>query len=184
MFRHILIPTDGSSLSSAAVEKALRFAQEAGAQATLLTVIEPFHVFSLAPDQVSSSSVEFHQHAAAQADRILSVAEAQCKTLGVQCASVSVEHDQPHEVIVAAALQRNCDLTALASRGRRGLSVAVLGSQTMKVPDFSKIPVLMYRWPLLVSWRAQHPDDHGRSPLHRPSVAAPDGMSRRDQEDV
>ena len=145
MFRHILIPTDGSSLSSAAVENALHFAQEAGAQVTLLTVIEPFHVFSLAPDQVSSSSAEFHQHAAAQADRILSMAEAQGKALGVQCASVSVEHDQPHEVIVGTALQRNCDLIAMASHGRRGLSAVVLGSQTMKVLAHSKIPVLVYR---------------------------------------
>ncbi|WP_191059793.1 universal stress protein [Geminicoccus harenae] len=145
MFRHILIPTDGSSLSSSAVEKALRFAREIRAQATLLTVIEPFQLFSLAPEQVSSTAADYHKHATAQAERILSMAEAQANSLGVQCTTVSVEHDQPHEVIVGTALQRNCDLIAMASHGRRGLSAVVLGSQTMKVLAFSKIPVLVYR---------------------------------------
>jgi len=145
MFHHILIPTDGSSLSSSAVEKALTFAQEAGAQATLLTVIEPFQVFSLAPDQISSTSADYRELATAQAERILSMAEAQANSLGVPCETVSVEHDQPHEVIVGTALQRNCDLIAMASHGRRGLSAVVLGSQTMKVLTHSKIPVLVYR---------------------------------------
>lgn len=145
MFHHILIPTDGSSLSSAAVEKALGFAQEAGARVTLLTVIEPFHVFSLAPDQVSHTPAEFLEHAAAQAERILSTAESQARALGVDCKAISIEHDQPHAVIIGTALERNCDLIAMASHGRRGLSAVLLGSQTVKVLTHSQIPVLVYR---------------------------------------
>ena len=46
MFRHILIPTDGSALSRIAVEKGVALARTLGARVTILTIIEPFHVLS------------------------------------------------------------------------------------------------------------------------------------------
>jgi len=52
MYNHILIPTDGSSLSTEAVEKGLSFARDARAKVTILTVVEPFHVFSSHADQL------------------------------------------------------------------------------------------------------------------------------------
>ena len=44
MYEHILVPTDGSRLSNAAVEKTLAFAKEVSARVTLLSVLQPFHV--------------------------------------------------------------------------------------------------------------------------------------------
>ena len=41
MFKHILIPTDGSDLSNIAVVNGVRFAKEIGAQITGLTVTAP-----------------------------------------------------------------------------------------------------------------------------------------------
>ncbi len=49
MFKHILIPTDGSLLSTQALEKALDFARESNAQVTVLAVIEPLQVFTVYP---------------------------------------------------------------------------------------------------------------------------------------
>ena len=40
MFRHLLVPTDGSELSAAAIRRAASFAAETGARITLLHVIE------------------------------------------------------------------------------------------------------------------------------------------------
>jgi nucleotide-binding universal stress UspA family protein len=58
---------------------------------------------------------------------------------------MQVEHAQPHEAIIEAAVTRGCDLIAMASHGRRGISALVLGSETMKVLTHSKLPVLVYR---------------------------------------
>ena len=66
MYEHILVPTDGSRLSNAAVEKTLAFAKEVGARVTLLSVLQPFHVFSFDAEQLESTRAEFAERAAAR----------------------------------------------------------------------------------------------------------------------
>jgi nucleotide-binding universal stress UspA family protein len=61
------------------------------------------------------------------------------------CDTVAVEHDYPYEAILNTARKQKCDLIAMASHGRRGLSAVVLGSETQKVLTHSTIPVLVYR---------------------------------------
>jgi nucleotide-binding universal stress UspA family protein len=52
MYKHVLIPTDGSALSATAVENGMRFARDAGAKVTVVTVVEPFRVLSTDPEQM------------------------------------------------------------------------------------------------------------------------------------
>jgi nucleotide-binding universal stress UspA family protein len=47
MFRHILIPTDGSELAERAVSRGVALAKEQGAKITALIVSRPFHVMTL-----------------------------------------------------------------------------------------------------------------------------------------
>ena len=47
MFKRILLPTDGSELSEAAIQKGVQFAKDINAEVTGFHVILPFHVFSL-----------------------------------------------------------------------------------------------------------------------------------------
>jgi len=63
MYKHILLPTDGSHLSNAAVEKTLAFAKEVGARVTLLSVLQPFHVFSFDAEQLESTRAEYERNA-------------------------------------------------------------------------------------------------------------------------
>ena len=56
------------------------------------------------------------------------------------------EHDQPYQAIIETASKRRCDLIAMASHGRRGVSALVLGSETSKVLTHSRVPVLVYRF--------------------------------------
>jgi nucleotide-binding universal stress UspA family protein len=65
--------------------------------------------------------------------------------IGVPCDTMQVENAQPYQAIIAAASDRGCDLIAMASHGRGGLSAVVLGSVTNKVLAHTKIPVLVYR---------------------------------------
>ena len=68
MYEHILVPTDGSRLSNAAVEKTLAFAKEVGARVTLLSVLQPFHVFSFDAEQLESTRAEYERNAPEHAD--------------------------------------------------------------------------------------------------------------------
>jgi nucleotide-binding universal stress UspA family protein len=145
MYRHILIPTDGSSLSTEAVEKGLSFARDARAKVTVLTVVEPFHVFSGHADQLEATRADYKRRAKERAAHYLSEAQARDKALHVPCEFEELESDRPYQTIIDTASERGCDLIAMASHGRRGVAAVLLGSETLKVLTHSTIPVLVYR---------------------------------------
>jgi nucleotide-binding universal stress UspA family protein len=146
MYRHILIPTDGSELSRRAVQHGLSLAKAVGAKVTALTVEGSFDVYTVPASKVYEMSGAFAQHAErakAHAERILNgVAEA-ARLAGVVCETVQIEEDHPYEPIIDAAQQRGCDLIVMASHGRSGIAAIVLGSTTTKVLTHTKIPVLV-----------------------------------------
>ena len=145
MYRNILIPTDGTVLSEAALVHGLKLAKEAGAKVTVVTVIEPFHVLSTSSAQISATRMGYHEHVKAEAERYLSEAQIKAKALGVSCDVVQVEHYHPYQAIIDTAAKKECDLIAMASHGRRGVSALVIGSETLKVLTHSATPVLVYR---------------------------------------
>ena len=145
MFKHILIPTDGSDLAGQAVERGIAFAAEAGADVTILTVSELFHIPGTDAVQIESTRVNYEANAIAFAKEILAAAEEKAKAAGVAVTTRHKWHDYPYEAIIDAALEDGCDLIAMASHGRRGVAAIVLGSQATKVLTHSKIPVLVYR---------------------------------------
>ena len=145
MYKHILIPTDGSALSREAVEYGVRLTKAIDAKVDLLTVTEPFHVFSLEVDQLEDTRESYRRHMTERATRILSEAEAVAAAAGVRYNKVHLEDDQPYRAIIRTAEEHGCDLIVMASHGRRGVSALVLGSETMKVLTHSNIPVLVYR---------------------------------------
>ena len=58
MYHHILIPTDGSPLSTVAVEHGMDLARDADAKVTVLTVVSPFHVFSADASQLTDTRAD------------------------------------------------------------------------------------------------------------------------------
>jgi nucleotide-binding universal stress UspA family protein len=145
MYEHILIPTDGSPLSAEAVEKSMGLAKEIGAKVTVLTVTEPLRLMSLETSQVAGMVAEYEEAASQQGRCILKGADQKAKAFGISCETLAVEHPHPYEAIIATAREKGCDLIAMASHGRRGISAVVLGSETLKVLTHSKMPVLVYR---------------------------------------
>jgi nucleotide-binding universal stress UspA family protein len=146
MYRHILIPTDGSELAQRALQHGLALAKSVGAKVTAVTVEASFSVYDVPSSrihQMSGAFAEYTEHAKAHAGKILSgVAEA-ARAAGVPCETVQLEQDHPHEAIIAAAKQRGCDLIVMGSHGRSGIAAVVLGSVTNKVLTHTTIPVLV-----------------------------------------
>ena len=146
MFKHILVPTDGSLFSQRAVEKAVAFAREAGAKVTAFYAKEKMHVYMMGGEEVMMPSVErFAEIAEHEALSALQYVDARCRDGGVACTTLSLECNHIYEGIIAAAEQNGCDLIFMASHGRRGLDALLLGSETAKVLTHTKIPVLVYR---------------------------------------
>lgn len=146
MYRHILIPTDGSELAGRAVRHGLSLAKSLGAKVTVLTVEGSFDVYRVPVSRLYEMSGAFAEHAErikAHAQRILNDVAEQARAAGVVCDTVQVEEDHPYEGIIATAEQRGCDLIVMASHGRSGLAAIVLGSVTTKVLTHTKIPVLV-----------------------------------------
>jgi nucleotide-binding universal stress UspA family protein len=141
MYKHILIPTDGSGLSEQAIQHGIALAKAVGARVTAVTITEPFYVSAFEPDMVE----HYKKHVAALATKHLDVAKNAAGASNVPCEVVRLEHEHAYQAIIDAAQSRGCDVIVMASHGRRGLSAIVLGSETVKVLTHSPIPVVVVR---------------------------------------
>ena len=147
MFKNILVPTDGSPLSTDTVKRAVNFAKEIGAKLTFFFAKPDYPVAFYGEGALIDPTTpeKFEKMAEQQAQEILAAANQEAKALGVTCELRSSTGDIPYEAIIAAAKKDGCDLIFMASHGRRGFSGLLLGSETQKVLTHSKIPVLVYR---------------------------------------
>ncbi len=145
MFKHILIPTDGSDLSRKAMLYGVQLAKEAGARVTALTLAEPYRVASMDAVLVSVGEDEYEEESRRVSDLALEQVKIAADAAGVSCDAIREVHDQPYRAIIDVAHAKECDLIVMASHGRRGMSALLLGSETVKVLTHSTIPVLVYR---------------------------------------
>jgi nucleotide-binding universal stress UspA family protein len=145
MFKHILIPTDGSELSRLAIDNGVTFAKEINAKITGLTVTLPFQNFSIDAMHLISSADDYSTNAKKLADRNLRVLSDAASKAGVPCEVIHRVNEHPYEEIVKAAQDFGCDVIFQASHGRRGIGALLIGSETNKVLTHTKIPVLVFR---------------------------------------
>ena len=146
MFKHILLPTDGSALSEIAVNNGLQFAKDIGAKVTGFYVLveRPLESFeSFAPGDVKAPA--HNEISRREAEQFLDVIASKAKAAGVTCATQSMPHTSPHQAIIKAATDNSCDLIIMASHGRKGVTGELVGSETARVITGCKIPVLVYR---------------------------------------
>jgi nucleotide-binding universal stress UspA family protein len=145
VYKHILIATDGSELSGRAVEHGVNLAHAIGAKVSLLTVTEPFHMFSFEVEQGEGTKPEFEKHMKERATRILGAAGEIASAARISFDKLRRQEDDPSKAILEVADAKACDLIVMASHGRRGISAVVLGSVTMKVLAGARKPVLVIR---------------------------------------
>lgn len=145
MFKHLLVPTDGSELSEAAVHMAVNLAKEFQAKITGIHVIPEFHLLTYNAEMLADTRTEHEQHARTQAERYLTFIAHAADGAGVPCETTWLVSDHPYEGIIKVAQERQCDLIVMASHGRRGVEGLLIGSETQKVLTHIRIPVLVYR---------------------------------------
>jgi nucleotide-binding universal stress UspA family protein len=147
MFKHILIPTDGSNVAAKAIDAGVRLAAEMGAKVTGFHAEQPRPVhlyvkgYAVEKDLIAELDRRSHQFA----ERCVAQVEDAARADGVPFEAVVVKSIRPYEAIIQAAQAQNCDAIFMASHGHRGLDGLLLGSVTQQVLTHSKIPVLVFR---------------------------------------
>ncbi|NQD38360.1 universal stress protein [Permianibacter sp. IMCC34836] len=148
MFKHILVPIDGSDMSQATVQRALAFAKEAAARISFYHAQPAFVPPVIAGEGViidAGAQQLFAEARAQESKLLLARAATLAQQAGVSSDGFSDISDSPWQGIIAAAKKQGCDLIFMASHGRRGVSALLLGSETQKVLTHCAIPVLVYR---------------------------------------
>jgi nucleotide-binding universal stress UspA family protein len=147
MYKHILIPIDGSATADKAIEAGIEFARSAKAKVTLFTAVPEYQPPGDA-ELMARRVISLWDHERISRDRaqaILRPAAERLRAAGVECATAYAECNRPHEAIIDAARAHGCDLILMSSHGRRGLSELWYGSETHAVLKHSSIPTLVYR---------------------------------------
>lgn len=146
MFNKLLVPTDGSALSNKAVHAAVEFAKEKGSEIVAVSVAEPYIYPYLAEGSgMPLYSKEYDQGIEEAAKQWVGEVAELARANGVPCKTVTKTSLTPHEEIIKAARQFNCDGIFMASHGRKGMAKLFLGSETQKVLTHSPVPVLVFR---------------------------------------
>jgi nucleotide-binding universal stress UspA family protein len=144
MFKHILVPTDGSELSRKAILGAIELARSVGARVTAYACL-PQYPYSPFSDVVVEAPDDFISRSEREARSHLDEVEEAARRAGVACTSETSVHPSPYLGIIEAAERCGCDVIFMASHGRRGLGSLLIGSETQRVLTHTTIPVVVYR---------------------------------------
>jgi nucleotide-binding universal stress UspA family protein len=144
MFKHILVPTDGSDLSHEAAQQAIELAKLSGGQLTAFHVAPAYH-FDLS-DGGPAHSVPPADYAAQVAEEVqpyLEKIKQLARAAGIACDTHYALSDFTAEAIVDAVEKFGCDAVVMGSHGRKGLNKLLLGSETEKVLVSTRVPVVV-----------------------------------------
>ena len=144
MFKHILVPVDGSSTSQAAVGKATELAKAFGSTVTVIYVIDPYPFTGVGTD-FAYGQAEYLSAATAEANTAVHAAKDSFTAAGVTVDTSIIEAHTAWRGIVEAGESLQADLIVMGSHGRSGLEKLVLGSVTQAVLSHTKLPVLVTR---------------------------------------
>ncbi|APV52066.1 hypothetical protein BWI17_21780 [Betaproteobacteria bacterium GR16-43] len=149
MYKHLLVPTDGSPLSLKAAKTAAGLAKKLGAKITAVYVtapwMPPMGSEGAAYSRMGEMEADYRRATKAAAEKALGRVADAAAAAKVKCDGIHVSNDQPWDAIIRSAVKQKCDLIVMASHGRRGLAGLLIGSETHKVLTHSKTPVLVCR---------------------------------------
>lgn len=147
MFKNILLPTDGSSLSDKATARVMELARIHGGKVVAISVVQPFPFVTLAGDSgmVAPDAADYENKVQGAARDNVNKVAAAASAANVPFEGVVALSPSPYQEIVATAEKYGCDAIVMASHGRTGINKLFLGSETQKVLAHTELPVLVLR---------------------------------------
>jgi nucleotide-binding universal stress UspA family protein len=152
VFKHLLVPLDGTALAEQMLEPAADLGSLMGAGLTLMRVIKPVGPAGFLPDgdTLGEQTRELIERTQREENRLWDEAgnylEAVAERLRGRSLRVRTRvavEPHPAVALLEEARRQRTDLIALATHGRRGLSRMLLGSVADKVVRGSSLPVLV-----------------------------------------
>lgn len=144
MYKHIVLPTDGSTSADKAVLAAVDLAKRYGARLSFISVIDPVPFITF-PEGGGEALAYYLEAAEASAKQGLELAGQHASEAGVAFETQVLREHGPAPSIIDYANKQGCDLIVMGSHGRRGLDALLLGSVAHKVLTLSKVPVLIVK---------------------------------------
>ena len=145
MFKHILVPVDGSPNAMAALEKGVALQSLTGAEFSILTVYRHHSMLEaslsmIRPDEPPKNLDDVMR---GHAREIAESAKARAVELGADGARAFVRNGPVARSIVAFADEHGADLIVIGSRGMGSIESYLLGSISHKVTGIAECPVLV-----------------------------------------
>ena len=155
MFKHILMPTDGSGHSERAIERGVELAKLCGAKVTGIHVMPDYPMMMAYEGSFDTiTQVKADEEARTLAAGFMAFIQKTAAATGVPCETVVATNAHPYDAIVNTANERGCDLIVMTSRYRKGLVSLIMGNESTRVLHRASIPVLTFRALMSVD----HPD--------------------------
>lgn len=145
MYQRILMPTDGSACSTAAIREGLELAKLLGAEVTFLYAIEDPTATMYAMPEVVAYQPQLYEDLKKAAQTILSEAKKLADEAGVKATTRLVQQVSPQEAILEA--EKEFDLVVMGTHGRRGFNRFMFGSVAEGVLRRASVPYLLIRNP-------------------------------------
>ena len=141
MYDDVLVPTDGSDASAAAVEQGIAIADGESATVHFLHVIDLGTEMSAAGGSIAEELTETLER---EADEALDAAARTAESTGAAYDRTTVE-GVPHEAIAEHVDEHDVDLVVMGASGRTGLKEHLLGSTADRVVRSVETSVLLAR---------------------------------------
>ena len=141
--REVVVPTDFSALSDAALERAKQLAKQFGSKLHLVHVVEPI-IQPIEIAIVPAEMEEVNMRQVAQRKVRLETIREGLRAEGITC-QVEAKLGKPWHVIVDYAKRAKCDLIVLATHGRTGPKHLLMGSTAERVVQHAPWSVLVAR---------------------------------------
>ena len=150
MFKHILVPVDGSATARRAIDKAIAVAQAFDSTVTLIYVIDPYPFSSTGSvpsyAQITHGQAEYLSAANAEGHKAIGAARQVFDSHGISVAGSVIEDQPVYQAILDTAEFLDADLVVMGSHGCRALEKQlVLGSVTAQVLSHAHLSVLVVR---------------------------------------
>jgi nucleotide-binding universal stress UspA family protein len=146
MFKHIIVPLDGSAFSETALPYALEMARKFDAELTLAHIVaSPSVVVSELVTDSADLYLQMREHSMSQADDYLANKTHKLRDEGFIVNPRLVEGDDIAGELIDLTERIGADCIVMTSHGRAGVSRWLFGSVAGKVMQHAHVPVLVIR---------------------------------------
>ncbi len=146
MFKHLLVPLDGSDLAETAVPLACELAAKFGSEITLLTVTRsPYMAVDVGGHSYVEMLDEMRGQIQSDSALYLQSQKEKLQEKGLVVHTCIVEGEPIAEVVLDTAVERDVDAIVMSTHGRSGVRRWVFGSVADKILQRAKVPILLVR---------------------------------------